>query len=63
MKAREQTPEFTEEEIALRMNAAVRRALSTPPKPLKEMTGKGQRAPVERKSRVRKAARSRPKSP
>jgi hypothetical protein len=31
---------LSEEEIALRMNNAVRRALSTPPKALKEMVGK-----------------------
>jgi hypothetical protein len=55
--------EFTEEEIALRMNKAVRRALNTPPKPLKEIVGSAKRAPATSKSRVRKSARSKTKAP
>ncbi len=34
-------PAFTDEEIALRMNAAVKKALNTPPTPLKEESRKG----------------------
>ena len=55
--------EITVEEIALRMNKAVRRALNTPPTPTKELVGKSERAQAQRESRVKKAARSKPKSP
>jgi len=53
--------EFSADEIALRMNNAVRRALNTPPKPLKEMVGKGKRTTTKGKNRVKKTARSTPK--
>jgi len=54
-------PELSEEEITLRMNAGLRRALNTPPKPLKQLIGKGERA--QREKAVRKSVRSKPKSP
>jgi hypothetical protein len=54
---------YSEEEIARRMDAAVRRALNTPPKPHKEMIGKTDRAKEQRKSRVKKVAQSNPKAP
>jgi hypothetical protein len=57
-----QEEHLSEEEVTLRMNNAVRRALNTPPKPLKEMIGKSKRATAKPKSRVKKAARSKPKS-
>jgi hypothetical protein len=56
------TEQYTEEEIARRRDDAIRRALNTPPKPLKEFVGKNKRAIAQRKSRVRKAAQSKPKS-
>jgi hypothetical protein len=49
-------------EIAQRRDAAIRRALNTPPKPAKEMVGKTERAQEQRASRVRKVSRSKPKS-
>jgi hypothetical protein len=51
------------EEIERRMNNAVRRALNTAPKPLKEIVGKGKRAIARRKSRVRKSAQAKPGLP
>lgn len=39
------------------MENALRRALNTPPKPHKEMVGKGKRASAKRKSRVKKNGR------
>jgi len=50
------------DEIARRRDDAIRRALNTPPKPLKEFVGKSERAIAQRKSRVRKIAQSAPKS-
>jgi hypothetical protein len=55
--------EYSEEEIARRRDDAIRRALKTPPKPLKEFVGKSERAVAHKDSRVRKAARSGPKEP
>jgi hypothetical protein len=55
--------ELPANEIERRMNAAVSRALSTPATPTKELVGKSERAIAQRESRVRKAARSKPKSP
>lgn len=54
---------FSEAETERRMNAAVRRALNTAPSPTKELVGKTERAIAQRESRVRKASRSKPKSP
>jgi hypothetical protein len=53
---------YSELETARRRDDAIRRALNTPPKPLKEFVGKSKRAIAQRKSRVRKAAQSGPKS-
>jgi len=55
--------QLNDEEIERRMKDALRRALNTPPKPLKELIGKGERATAQRESRVRRAAQSKPKSP
>ncbi len=55
--------EYSEAEIARRRDEAIRRALNTPPKPLKEYVGKSERALAQRESRVKKAPRSKPKSP
>ncbi|MGD0762666.1 MAG: hypothetical protein ABR929_05645 [Roseiarcus sp.] len=64
MSAKENSdPDFTDEEIARRRDDAIRRAMNTPPKPLKEFVGKTERAQAQRESRVKKAARSKPKSP
>lgn len=49
------------DEIEGRMNAGIRRALSTPPSPTKELVGKTERAKVQRKSRAIRARRSKPK--
>lgn len=43
-------PELSESEIARRMEAGIRRALNTPPKPTKELVGKGKREAAKRKS-------------
>jgi hypothetical protein len=55
--------QHSDEETARRMNSAVRRALNTSPTPTKELVGKTERAMARRESRVRKAPRSKPKSP
>jgi hypothetical protein len=55
--------QYTEEETARRRDDAIRRALNTPPKPLKEFIGKSERAKAQRESRFRKVAQSKPKSP
>jgi len=54
--------QFSDEEIARRRDAAIRRALNTPPKPLKEYVGKSKRAIAQRKRRIKKAVQSNPKS-
>jgi hypothetical protein len=45
---------YTDEEIALRMNNAVRRALNTPPKPLKGIPKKSEKPalPHQRRSKA-----------
>jgi hypothetical protein len=53
---------LSDEEIARRRDDAIRRALNTPHKSLKEFVGKSERAIVQRKNRVKKAALSKPKS-
>jgi hypothetical protein len=50
--------EFTEEEIARRRDDAIRRALNTPPKPLKAYVGKSERAVEMKDAKTRKSARS-----
>lgn len=52
---------FSEDEIAERMNAGIRRALNTPPSPTKHLIGKTERAKSQRESREIKARRSKPK--
>ncbi len=54
---------FTDDEIARRRDDAIRRALNTPPKPLKELVGKSERAIEQRKSRIKKDAQLKPKAP
>jgi hypothetical protein len=46
--------EFSEEEIAQRRDAAIRRALNTPPKPNSEYVGKSERAKARPSRRVQK---------
>ncbi|WP_219320757.1 hypothetical protein [Methylovirgula sp. HY1] len=55
--------DLSQDEIVRRRDDAIRRALNTPPKPTKELVGKTERAQDQAKSRVRKAVRSKPKSP
>lgn len=47
--------EYSERETQERMNAAIRRALNTPPKPHSEVVGKGKRAGDRSTSRVKKS--------
>jgi hypothetical protein len=54
--------EYSAEETARRRDAAICRALNTPPKSLKDYVGKSERAIAQRKSRIKKAAQSKPKS-
>ena len=49
MDAKNQEPELTDAEIDERRDDAIRRALSTPPKPHKEMVGKEPRDGSARK--------------
>lgn len=49
--------QYSERETQKRMDDAVKRALSTPPKPHSEMVGKGKRAGAKGKSRVSKITR------
>jgi hypothetical protein len=55
--------ELAEEEIAQRMRAGLRRALSTPPKPTKQLVGRTERAQSQRESREIRVRRSKPKAP
>jgi hypothetical protein len=52
---------LTREEIERRRDAAIRRALNTPPKPTKELIGKTEGARDQRK--IKKARPAKPKSP
>jgi hypothetical protein len=54
--------EYDEQSIARRRDDAIRRALNTPPKPLKEYVGKSKRAIAQRKRRIKKAVHSNLKS-
>ena len=54
---------YSDEETARRRDNAIRRALNTPPKPLKEFVGKSERAIARRKNRIKKTVQSNPKSP
>jgi len=55
--------DFDEAETARRMDAAIRRALNTPPTPTKELVGKGERAASRRESRVKNPPPTKPKNP
>jgi len=63
MSSESNEEDVSEAEIARRMDRGVRRALNTPPMPMKELIGKSERALARRESRVRKAPRSKPKCP
>jgi hypothetical protein len=64
MNKDEDKSQYSEDEIAARMNRAVRRALNTSPTPAKEFIGKSERAIVQRETRkIRKARQSEPKVP
>jgi hypothetical protein len=54
-------PQFTDAEVAARRDAAIRRALNTPPLPTKELVGKTERAKAQRESRQLKARLSKTK--
>jgi len=60
---RDTNPEFTDKEIARRRDDAIRRAMSTPHKPLKERIGGTERAKSQRESRAIRARPKEPKSP
>lgn len=49
------------DEIEQRMNAAMRRALNTPPKPTKELIGKSERAKSQRETKAIRANQAKPK--
>jgi hypothetical protein len=49
---------LNEEEIALRRDEAIHRALNTPPKPHKESVRKGEPAKAQRKSPAKRYGRS-----
>ncbi len=53
---------LTPEEIDRRMKAGIKRALSTPPSPTKELLGKTERAQNQRESRETRARRTKPKA-
>jgi hypothetical protein len=53
---------YSDDEIERRMLAGIRRALSTPPSPTKDLVGKTERAKSQRESRAVRARQARPKS-
>ena len=53
--------EFSDEEIARRRDAAIKRALNTPRKPNKELIGKTKRAKSQRVTRSIRARQPKPK--
>jgi hypothetical protein len=55
-------PPLPEEEIKQRMEAGIRRALSTPPKPTKDLIGKTERAKAQQDTKTIRARRAKPKS-
>ena len=54
--------QFSPAEIAGRRDDAIRRALNTPPKPLKELVGRSERAIEQRKRPVQKSCSIKAKS-
>jgi hypothetical protein len=54
--------QLSQAEIERRMEAAIRRALHSPPSPTRELIGKTERAKVQRESRALKARRAKPKN-
>jgi hypothetical protein len=54
--------EYPDDEVERRMDAAIRKALNTPPSPTKELIGKTERAKNQRESRAIKARRAKQKS-
>jgi hypothetical protein len=63
MSGTENGCEFSEEEVLRRMEVGIRRALSTPRTPTKELVGKTERAQSQRESREIRARREKPKAP
>jgi hypothetical protein len=59
MKARNEDDQYSDEETERRATQALRRALTTPPKPQKEMVGKVGRPKAKRKRPVRSAPEGR----
>jgi hypothetical protein len=57
----ERETDFSVEEIARRRDAAIRRALNTPPKPAKELIGKTERARAQRHTKAIRARLTKPK--
>lgn len=57
MSAKTSDDQYSPEETARRRDDAIRRALSTPPKPQRELVGKSQRAKASAQSRVKKPSR------
>ncbi len=53
--------ELSSHETEQRMDAAVRRALSTPPSPTRNLIGKTERAKSQRETKKIRAHRSKPK--
>lgn len=49
MAGKPQADQYSDEETARRRDAALKRALSTPPKPLSEYVGKSKRAAPKRR--------------
>ena len=47
--------EYSDEEIAKRRDAAIRRALNTPHRPTRELIGKTERAKAQREARALRA--------
>lgn len=60
LRTDDQPERFGDEETARRMEAGVRRALNTPPKPAKELIGKTERATAQREGRAREASQPAP---
>lgn len=53
--------DLSDEEIERRMRAGIKRALSTPPTPAKELVGKTERAKSQKESREIRERQAKPK--